>query len=292
MPTQVSDALSNANEQIEHAAKTIGGSNQRLEVFNAIYHGKRQVKSVKEIAESTGLSSKCVLTAGKKLADNNIVEQTKQDGGTAYRKIAFFHTQKKAILTLVKHPKKLTVFPTKRKVVESKTIRIDLQTDRARTRQICIDEIDSFREVKRIAPTGNLPTSVSEKKFKEGIKKILGETGDFTDWGGEKNDLYTTRLKIGRRRFPVAFGFKGPGQTGELTPKKMGKNGDQIQRLFESPATVFLVQYWREIAESIIQQLQMLATAKSVMTSEEILYGVIDGQDSNRLMIAYQSKFS
>src|SRR6266852_1195312 len=38
-----------------------------------------------------------------------------------------------------------------------------------------------------------------------------------------------------------------PATTGPLVPGKMGKNGDQIQRLFGSPAQVFFVQYEEEI---------------------------------------------
>jgi hypothetical protein len=59
--------------------------------------------------------------------------------------------------------------------------------------------------------------------------------------------LYSTLLKIGGKRKAAAFGFKGPGQLGALVPGRMGKNGDQIQRLFQEEADVFFVQHWREI---------------------------------------------
>ncbi len=78
---------------------------------------------------------------------------------------------------------------------------------------------------------------------------------------------------------------------GKLTPGKLGKNGDQIQRLFESAGQVFLIQYWSVIDESVVKQMEQLAIAKSVMTGQEIFYGIIDGQDSKRLFDAYAAKF-
>jgi len=57
----------------------------------------------------------------------------------------------------------------------------------------------------------------------------------------------------------------------------MGKRGDQIQRLFRSPADVYMIQYWGQIDESIIEQMEKLATAKSALELRKIFYGVIDG---------------
>jgi len=70
-----------------------------------------------------------------------------------------------------------------------------------------------------------------------------------------------------------------------------GKNGDQIQRLFRCPADVFIVQYWREVEDSVYEQMMQFAQLKSYFENRTIWHGVIDGDDSNRLMLAYQSKF-
>jgi hypothetical protein len=72
----------------------------------------------------------------------------------------------------------------------------------------------------------------------------------------------------------------------------MGKNGDQIQRLFQSTAEVFFVQYWQEIDESVLDQMKQLAIAKSLMDGRRVWFGIIDGQDSNRLYRAYQKRFA
>jgi hypothetical protein len=120
---------------------------------------------------------------------------------------------------------------------------------------------------------------------------LLGEPSDPKDWGGETSDLYTSRLKSGGKRITAAFAFKGPGKKGKLVPGKMGKNGDQIQRLFQEDADIFIVQYWSEIAPSILEHMRTFAIGKSAMTGREIKYGIIDGQDSERLRVAYRSNF-
>jgi hypothetical protein len=71
----------------------------------------------------------------------------------------------------------------------------------------------------------------------------------------------------------------------------MGKNGDQIQRLFKTPASVFIVQYWGQVSESVIEQMSEFAKAKSAVEGSIIYYGIIDGDDSNRLLKAYPKAF-
>jgi hypothetical protein len=293
MSVSVTDSLSNANEQIERAAKVIGRGRHRPEVFSSIYHGKRKLKSVSDLMTATGLSRVRVLQEGRELARNGLVNQRKQDGEVAYEKIDFFHAHKGTILKLAGDATKLAEYPTKRKTSSGGgvTIKISLNRKGAKIKQVTIDDIDSFEKVRKVNPDGYLPKTISETKFKKGVQKIVGQSGEFKDWGGEKNDLFTTRTKIGGVRKSVAFAFKGPGTTGKLTPGKLGKNGDQIQRLFETAGEVFLIQYWGAIEETVLKQMEQLAVAKSVMTGNKVLYGIIDGQDSRRLFDAYPTKF-
>jgi hypothetical protein len=292
MPLPVSDSLSNANEQIEQTAKAIGRSKLHRTVFEAIYDGKQRIKTVGEIAKKTRLTRKQVLMSGKRFASQHIVNQVKHDHDTAYEKIDFFHAHKRKILSLAGDPKKLAALPTKRKVGVTVPKVVRLTTQWATAKRITVDDIASFAKVRRVKSNGDLPASVSEKAFKKGVQRILGEAGKFTDWGGERSDLFTTRLVIGGKRLAAAFGFKGPGMTGTLVPGKMGKNGDQIQRLFTEPAQVFVVQYWREVDSTVLEQLEALAVAKSTLARKKIWYGIIDGQDSNRLYRAYPAQFA
>ena len=187
---------------------------------------------------------------------------------------------------------KLEAYPTKRKVSAGSTVvSVRLDPNLAKTEHITIDQIESFSEVRNISASSYLQNDMSETEFKAGIQGIIKEHGEFKDWGGEKNDLYTTHMKLSNQRMSTAFAFKGPGTKGILTPKKMGKNGDQIQRLFSTDAEVFIVQYHSQIDESVIDQMYQLAVAKSAMTGRKIYYGVIDGADSKRIVDAYQEQF-
>ena len=73
---------------------------------------------------------------------------------------------------------------------------------------------------------------------------------------------------VGRRE-DVAL--KGPAKKGALVPGMMGKNGDQIQRLFNSSADVFFVQYEGEIAESVVEQMEKLAKVRALFRRSDFV---------------------
>lgn len=103
--------------------------------------------------------------------------------------------------------------------------------------------------------------------------------------------LYTSRIRLAGRRRTVAFAFKGPGKRVVLMPGKTGKNGDQIQRLIRSPAEIFIMQYWSQVGDAVYQQLGLLSQGKASVENRQIWYGVINGQDSARLIKAYPLAF-
>lgn len=259
-------------------------------VFSEVVRGKQKSKSVSEIAQRTRLSRKQVLTAGKYLADHDLVTQSTKDRDTAYQKVPLLAQNRQKVLSLATSARKLANFATKSNPVVTAFIRIRVPQPLVRTKQVTINDFDSFRAARRaLAP--QQPTRMLESAFKEGVAKILDEPGEFKDWGGEKSDLYTSRLVMSGKRYPAAFAFKGRGKSGKLTPARLGKNGDQIQRLFTTDAEVFIVQYWDQIDESVLTQMGAAAIAKSYATGKKIYYGVIDGQDSNRLIAAYAVAF-
>lgn len=293
MPLNVSDVRSNPADQIAHAVEELGRAKQRIAVFKAIYLGKKLVKTVNEIATATALDRVRVLQEGKRLADNQIVKQIRAAGMTAYEKDPFYSAQKKKILRLVQDPVAFASFPTKARprAALPKDVTIRIPRPRIQLRYITVDDIDSFSRVRKVRIEPGDYTAIPETRFKKGIAKILGESGRFRDWGGERNDLYTSRVRISGRRYTAAFAFKGPGTRGILTPGKMGKNGDQIQRLFKTTASVFVVQYWGQVAESVAEQMEEFAKAKSSIEGVVVFFGVIDGDDSNRLLHAYPKAF-
>jgi hypothetical protein len=293
MTVAVSDARSNANDQIAHAANALRSSPRRRKVFVEIYRGKKKAKTVAELMKATKLTQVAVLQDGGKLAGLHIVNQIKIDGKTAYEKDVFIATNKNKILALAGNPKKLKEYPTKynQKSVGrgSGPVRVTVQGARVQITAVTCDDFDQFSRAKKIKSATK--KAISEKAFKAGILKLIGDKGAFQDWGGKKNDLYTTKLKFKGQRRPVAFALKGPGMQGTLTPKKLGKNGDQIQRLFLSAAEIFIVQYHSQVYQSVIEQMVAFATMNSVRESKRIWYGVVDGDDTNRLMAAYPKVF-
>ncbi len=295
MALPVSDRSSNKPEQIEHAAEVLGKS-QRITVFRNIYTGKKKIKTVEQLAKLTGLTKKRVLECGKKLATQDIIEQVKVNGLTAYKKIDFFQQHRDKIIRLASNPEERNKLPTRRRPVikfRKENIKINLPKRKIKAINITIDDIASFKEVKKINDKNLDYTKIPEKKFKKGIAKILGERGQFKDWGGENNDLFSTRLYIKNTRKRAAFAFKGPGTKGKLTPGKMGKNGDQIQRFSKCrSADVLIVQYWAQIDDSVIEQLENSAKIKSYMEDKIIWYVIIDGEDSTKLIKAYPKEFS
>lgn len=294
MGVNISNPSADRNDKIANAAKVIGKSKDRKKVFLAVYTGKKKVKTVTDILNSSGLRNKVrVLQEAKKLASEDIIIQLDRiNNETAYKKIDFYTHNKKAIIRLVEDRKKLEKFPTKvNPRINTGTVKVEFPKNLVKIKQVYIDDIDSFSKVRKVDENGK-QLLFYERDIKEGLKKIIGEVGNFTDWGGENNDLFSTKINFKRKRMNVAFGLKGKGTQGKLTPKKMGKNGDQIQRLFKSPADIFIVQYNGQIDESIIDQMKSLAIAKSVMENKMVYYGVIDGKDTLRLVEAYSDCFN
>lgn len=295
MTSKVADVRANANENIVHAAQVIGRSKARRAVFEEIYRGKKKIKAVDELMAATGLGRIPVLTEGKKLAGNGIVTQVKAGGRVAYEKDDFFVHHKRTVLALVDDPKKRKKYPTKqepRTQQAQMVVKIQLGRSKPLPQLITIDEVAGFGAVKRHATaTAQGLSGLPEARVKRFLQRVIGETHDFKDWGGEKNDLYTSKLLFRGKRHHSAFAVKGKATTGPLTPQKMGKNGDQIGRLFATEAQVFFVVYHSKIDESIVQQMNAYAVARA-LSGTRIYYGIIDGDDLARLIAAYPKEFA
>lgn len=270
-------------------------------VFWEIYRGKsKDAKTAAEIGKKVHLEPKRILEIATPLAANHLFEKTKRDSLTAYRKYAWINTVKHKIWHLATDKAKLAAHVTTRKprfAVGEIKVKIDNKSAGVfvDVRPLTIDDIDNFSKVRSLkhskVPKKLDPKRVAEKVFKYATANILGNRGKFMDWGGEKSDLYSSHLRIKGKRYATAIAFKGPATTGTLTPGKMGHNGDQIQRLFDSDAQVFLVQYEGSIDERVSQQMKALAVNKSVEYRSAIFYGIIPLEDSYRLRIKYPEQF-
>jgi hypothetical protein len=283
----VTDLLSNWNDQMKNAARIVGRSKHRQAIFATVYRGQKQVKTIQEIMKTTRLSQVHVLTEGGKMAG---LLFDKVPGG--YKKKPDFAARYTTILELARNKQKLERLPTKTSphVKGSAKFSVTFPRSGQNARFISIDVIDSFSRVRSQGLSQRMIKPLPEKKLKGGFLKIIGEQGSFKDWGGEKSDLYTTKLRIGGSRMRAAIAFKGKATKGKLVPSKMGKNGDQINRLFDEPAQVFLVVYCGQIDSSIISQMQAFAIGTAI-TGRRVYYGVVDGSDITRLASAYPDAF-
>lgn len=302
MVMRVSDNASHRRDQIDNLAELLEDAPTRQALVKAVYFGKKRAKSVKELAvrlsyQFKGITPKRITEIGKPLVNSAFgQERIIEDGRktTAYAKYDNVQRDLKEILNLANSKKKRAKYHTKSNpkitgLVRAITIKVPFVP---KSQSITIDDVKEFERAKLIkkVPETMSPARLPEAKIKLGIVRLLKEALDPKDWGGELNDVFTTRVTVGGKRKRAAFALKGPGKSGPLVPKKMGANGDQIQRLFASPAQVFFVQYEGEIKESIVDLMGRLATAKAV-TEREVYYGVIDLADTYRLRIAYPKAF-
>ncbi|HVB12153.1 MAG TPA: hypothetical protein VNE86_03395 [Nitrososphaerales archaeon] len=293
MPESVSDVRSHSTASLAQAVRAIGRSVDRRLVFEAVYSGHKKIKTIEDIKRRTGIRNEIiVLQRANELYSDQIINRIKVKGRWAYTKDAFYSRHRHEILALAKSKTKLTNFMKRDQPSGQVEVRVKLPGQLIKTKMITVDDIASLSKVRTISHNIVSPKPIKEAVFKRGFKQIICEGGKFQDWGGEGNDLLTTRFALKKgKRISAAFGFKGRGTKGVLYPKKMGKRGDQIARLFKTPAQAFLVQYWAQIDESVLEALATQAKMKSYYEGKIIYYGIIDGQDTARLLKAYPKQF-
>jgi uncharacterized protein YegP (UPF0339 family) len=128
--------------------------------------------------------------------------------------------------------------------------------------RLYVEDIDSFRKVRDVNPAtvtnllndGYLDRS--EDSVQTALERILSVPFHKKDWGGEQNDLYTANLIINGARHETAFLLKGNGlKSKTMEIKHCGANGDQILRLCNSPAKLYVVQFVGRISEAVVSDI-------------------------------------
>lgn len=149
------------------------------------------------------------------------------------------------------------------------------------------ESIDTFAKVAR-APASTADErktllACSEEDVKRAFATIIGEPFVPKDWGGEKSDLQTSRVRINKKPVSAAFIFKGPSVSGEMHPSHMGKRGDQLPRAFDEPVDLVVVQHCNKIANTVVR----LTEALAMDCRRPRRYCIIDGEDTVRILKAY-----
>lgn len=166
-------------------------------------------------------------------------------------------------------------------------------TDLPIAARLYVEDIDSFSRVRDVNPAAVanlLPGGylhVSEDVVQMSLEQILDVPVHKKDWGGELNDMYTANVMVNGVRRAAAFLLKGPGiGRREMSIADCGKKGDQLVRLFTTPANLFVVQYVGPIAEMVVQD-AATKTAELRARGEDAHFLIMDGQDTARVLHAY-----
>lgn len=166
-------------------------------------------------------------------------------------------------------------------------------TDLPAKDRLFIEDIDSFSKVRDVNPAmvshllKNGFVSLSEDQVQLFLEQILDVTFHRKDWGGEINDLYTANVIVNGARRATAFLLKGPGiGKRQMEISDCGKRGDQLVRLFNSPAELYVIQYIGPISDNVITDVNG-KVAISRASGKETHFLIMDGQDTARLLYAY-----
>jgi hypothetical protein len=161
------------------------------------------------------------------------------------------------------------------------------------TNRIHVDGIDSFHKVRNVQPDaitdllegGYLDRS--EDSIQRALEDILTVPMHKKDWGGEQNDLFTANVVVQGFRVATAFLLKGNGlKRKTLEIRDCGHNGDQLVRLVDSPAELFVIQFVGNVAESVVRDVESKMHSLHAQ-GKPARYCIIDGQDTARLLRAY-----
>lgn len=161
-------------------------------------------------------------------------------------------------------------------------------TDAGRAVQLCVEEVDSFALVKHTMAT-EIPdvSEMLESDVKRMFAEIIGEPFVPKDSGSEKSDLFTSRLIYEGSRLNAAFLLKGRSVRGVMRIKDLGDSGNQVLRLLQEPADVYVVQHVNAISTDVIKHLRDQCRLKAQEESRDIYFCVIDGTDTARILRAY-----
>jgi hypothetical protein len=125
--------------------------------------------------------------------------------------------------------------------------------------------------------------SVPEVNIKSAFAEIIGERTVPNDWGGEQSDLFSSYVMLSGKRISTAFALKGPAKFHPMTMTDLGKNGNQINRLFAEPAELLILQHCHEITPPVRDTMRAFAQ----QMGNPRLYCLINGYDTLRILRAY-----
>jgi hypothetical protein len=162
-------------------------------------------------------------------------------------------------------------------------------------KRLYIQSIDSFGKVRDLNIVQVKPflkdgfLDWSEKKIKEAFLEIIGQSFVPKDWGGETEDIYSALVLLNGERVQTSMILKGSGtiRGRETQPADLGKNADQLQRMFRAESSkLFIIQSVKPIAEAIVDAAELHIDRQRARGNHSY-YCAIDGQDTALILYAY-----
>ena len=210
MVLNVSDSASHRRDQIDNLADLLENAPTRQSLVRAVNFGKKHVKSVGELAAKLSselgrpITAKRVTEIGKPMVNLAFTQERIVENGrktTAYAKLD--QDRVRDALKLANNKKKREAYHTKsRPMIKVVGTTVTIKTPfRPKVKTIYVDDVREFQKVKSIknVPAAMSPPRLAEAIVKKGIVKLLGEELDPKDWGGESNDIFSTRVtKMGK----------------------------------------------------------------------------------------------
>ena len=128
---------------------------------------------------------------------------------------------------------------------------------------------------------------VAEDVVKMALEQILDVPFHRKDSPAELDDIYTANVIVNGSRRATAFMLKGPGiGTKEMDVKHCGSKGNQLVRLFDAPADLFVIQFTGRIAEMVIKDVEgKVAVLRG--RGKQAYFLIMEGQDTARVLFAY-----
>lgn len=150
----------------------------------------------------------------------------------------------------------------------------------------CFDQFSKIRDAKFKRHKSHLDAlrDIPETEVKQAFAKIINEPTVPKDWGGEQSDLFTSQILVLGKQLSAAFAFKGPAKFHPMTMADLGKNGDQISRLYMEPADILILQHCHEITPPVRTMMRAFANQLGNLRQ----YCIIDGYDTYRILRAYE----
>jgi hypothetical protein len=151
-----------------------------------------------------------------------------------------------------------------------------------------IDEFSRLGDSKR-APASALRrvAEMREDDVKSAFATLIGEPYVPNDWGGERSDLNTTRLRLEGKPLEASFVFKGPGAPKKMVIATLGKNGDQIARALTEQPDLVVVQHYGSIDATVRHLLERYCFFETYARQRRTHWMVVDGETTAQILGAY-----